>query len=87
MKYPPSERLGNVTAPDGKVYDLNFYGENEGAAVIGGPLRFDGGHLAEVPEVVRVPAESAEDAREKLLAWWSAHLGVGRAPALMGTDQ
>ena len=71
MRYAASETLGTVTGPDGKHYDLEFYGEDEGAAVVSGPLRIggSGGLAVEGAEVHREPASSPEDARTKLKAW------------------
>lgn len=72
MKYPGSEMLAIVTASDGSEYVLDFYGENEGAAVICGPRPPDVSQWAQVPEVHREPAKDAGDARAKLRAWCAA---------------
>jgi len=74
-KYPQSEHLGRVAGPDGRLYSQHFYGEDEGAAVITGPSPIAGlmGRLYEVPELYREPAESADDAREKLRLWRRAN--------------
>jgi hypothetical protein len=38
MTYPDSQNLGLTTSPDGSIYSLHFYGEEEGAAVVTGTL-------------------------------------------------
>lgn len=70
MKFPESQRLGLVQGPDGLSYSLHFFGENEGAAVIVGPIVHA---LEEVPEIHREPASDAKDARAKLEAWRRAN--------------
>jgi hypothetical protein len=72
MRYPPSEQIGLRTAPDGSDYNLRFYGENEGAAVITGPIRRNVGRMVEVPEIHREHASDAADARRKLESWCNA---------------
>lgn len=72
MDYPASKHLGAASDPEGRTYNLEFYGENEGAAVVGGPIIFGGAELHHVPEVHREPAKDADEAREKLAAWTSA---------------
>jgi len=63
MNYPKSEHLGMSTSPDGAEYSLHFYGENEGAAVVTGPIPRNAGRLVRVAEVHREPATDAADAR------------------------
>ncbi len=69
MVFPPSERLEIVTGPDGQLYNLDFWGENEGRAVISGPKPIGGTKLRMVPEVYSEPADSPVDARIKLNAF------------------
>jgi hypothetical protein len=69
MKFPQTKTLGWVKGLDGEKYTLTFYGENEGAAVITGPLLVGGGEMRKVPEVHREPAHDPVDARTKLDAW------------------
>ena len=69
MKFPASKHLGHVLSPTGATYSLHFYGEDEGAAVVAGPVPFGGGKLVAIPEVHREPATNADDARAKLTAW------------------
>jgi hypothetical protein len=69
VKYPKSESMSTVKGPDGRDYRLAFYGENEGAAVVCGPVPPSTGRLYETPEVHREPAADADDARTKLAAW------------------
>ncbi len=69
MKYPASERVGMATAPDGGHYALDFHGEDEGAAVVSGPVPSGQIGSRELPEVYRVLAISAEDARAQLSLW------------------
>ncbi len=69
MKFPESEGLGFATGADGKRYHMDFYGEDEGAAVIIGPVESNTGVLNEYPEVHREDATDADDAFAKLSAW------------------
>ena len=69
MKFPKSEHLGTATAPDGAEYRCEFYGEDEGAAVVVGPRPPSGTGMQSLPEVHREPATSASDALIKLRAW------------------
>lgn len=85
MKFPESERVGTATASDGSVYVLDFYGEDEGAAVVTGPSQVGAG-MVEMPEIHREDASSADDARAKLTAWsrakgWRVELLRSRPPA------
>lgn len=73
MKYPPSERIGTAHDPEGRSYSMEFYGENEGAAVINGPVPMNTGRLDPVPEVHREGAAAADEARDRLHAWVDAH--------------
>jgi hypothetical protein len=73
MQFPKSEHLGTVKGPDGRDYRLEFYGENEGAAVINGPAPPPNtGRMLPVPEVHREDAKDTDDARTKLEAWLRA---------------
>lgn len=69
MKYDASKEIGRNVAPDGEEYTLEFYGEDEGAAVVTGPVPKNQTRLTESPEVHREPATSAADAEMKLRAW------------------
>ncbi len=71
MKFPNDEHLGIARSSDGKeIYDLEFYGQNEGRAVAEGPLTLGGGgRMVEVPEVYEARANDAEEARRVLAAW------------------
>ena len=69
MKFPKSEFLGTTRSPDGHIYSMRFHGENEGAAVITGPVPSNEGRMVQVPEVCREDAKDADDARAKLAAW------------------
>ena len=68
MRYPPTQNLGLAVGPDGRNYSLHFYGEDEGAAVITGPVP-PPGVLRAVSEVHREPVGSAAEAAAALLAW------------------
>ena len=74
MKHANSEFLSKVTGPDGRDYHLHFYGEDEGAAVLVGPVSPPNtpGGLREVSEVHRQHAGSAAEARAKLRDWLRA---------------
>jgi hypothetical protein len=73
MKFPKSEFLGTTTSPDGHDYRMSFRGENDGLAVITGPRPTNKGGMVPVPEVYRVDAKDAADARAKLAAWRQAN--------------
>lgn len=68
MRYPKSERLGHVVDPNGEFYSLHFRGEEDGCAVILGPMPL-ARRMASLPEVHREPASDPVDARIKLSAW------------------
>jgi hypothetical protein len=57
---------------DGNSYALEFYGENEMAAVVAGPTPTAGQGVKQVPELHREPASSSDDAWAKLDAWVKA---------------
>jgi len=66
MQFPPSESLGHVRNRDGALFHLHFYGEDEGAAAITGPIPENTGRMELVSEVYREPATDAADARAKI---------------------
>ncbi len=65
MLFPRSESLGHVRNNADALFHLHFYGEDEGAAVITGPIPENTGRL-EFAEVYRESALDAADARAKL---------------------
>jgi hypothetical protein len=69
MRYPKSEDVGIALDPDGKQYILEFYGENEGAAVVKGSRTLNSDRMTVVSEIYRESAIDAADARQKLHAW------------------
>lgn len=69
MKYPKSVYLGSTSGPDGQRYRLDFYGEDEGAAVVSGPTMTGSHGMTKLGEVHREPAATADEARAKLNAW------------------
>ena len=69
MKFAKSELLGIARAENGWLYDLDFFGEDEGAAVVSGPKPLLDGVMTQVPEVHRESATNAADARAKLETW------------------
>lgn len=70
MRFPDSMLLGLAKAPDGSLYNLDFYGENEGAAVVTGPKPPPNSMvMAHVPEVYREDADGPADAWVKLMNW------------------
>ena len=72
-RFPRSEYLALIKGPDGQNYSCHFYGENEGAAVITGPIPVGGDRLHRVPEVHREPASDPQDAAKKLNVWRKAN--------------
>lgn len=69
MRYTSSQYLNTVTFSDGHRYSLHFYGENEGAAVIVGPLApMNTRDMVAVPEVHRESANDPDESRVKLAA-------------------
>lgn len=72
MKYAKSEHLGHARDAEARLYSLHFYGENEGAAVITGPVPVNTSKLEAIPEVHREPAVNVDEACEKLGAWIAA---------------
>ena len=53
MQFPSSESLGYVRNVEGALFHLHFYGENEGAAVVTGPIPENTGRLVPVAEFHR----------------------------------
>lgn len=61
----PDETLGYATDSEGNRYDLEFYGYREKAAVIT-PNPHSGTFPVLINEVIRKPAQTAEEARKIL---------------------
>jgi len=79
MRFPRSESLGHVRNEEGDLLHLYFYGEDEGAAVVTGPIPENTGRMVAVAEVHREPATDAADARCKLDAVLRRRGGFSKA--------